>query len=173
MLFIKNTNLDRGFAEFGGRKGTTHGGFLPTLETAAFLLAGQDLEGRFSALRLFDRDHYFVRDGIFRIDPPGPGEPFLSAALRISSETLDLATTGVAHRPDYSIDFPAKLTSTKLVWDDLVLAPEVMREVKGVLGWVEHSKTILDEWGLGRTLNPGYRCLFYGPPGTGRHLRPR
>ena len=40
LLFMRNQNLERGFTEFGGVKSQTHGGFLPTGETAAFLLAG-------------------------------------------------------------------------------------------------------------------------------------
>lgn len=170
MLFIRNTNVDRGFAEFGGRSGGSHGGFLPTLETAAFLLSGQDLERRFESLRMFDRDHFFIRNGILRITPPGQGEPYFSAALSLSSETLNLITAGITQRPDYSIDFPAKLTTTKLRWEDLVLAPEVMDEIASVTAWVEHAETIMDDWGLGRALKPGYRCLFYGPPGTGKTL---
>ena len=33
-----------------------HGGFWPTVETAAFILAGEDLERRFEVQRLFDPD---------------------------------------------------------------------------------------------------------------------
>ncbi|MCJ8270101.1 MAG: ATP-binding protein, partial [Psychrosphaera sp.] len=36
--------------------------------------------------------------------------------------------------------------------------------------WIQHSHTILEKWGLQKTLKPGYRSLFYGPPGTGKTL---
>ena len=39
IFFGKNVLHDRGFTEFGGLKGTAHSGFLPTGETALFLLA--------------------------------------------------------------------------------------------------------------------------------------
>jgi len=114
MLFTRNKNLERGFAEFGGRRGDAHGGFLPTLETAAFVLAGHDLVKRFEIIGLFDRDHFFTKDQVLLIEHPGTAEPFFSAALSVSSETLNLLTTGVRHRPDYSIRFPAKLTDHQL-----------------------------------------------------------
>ena len=43
LLFVRNQNLERGFTEFGGWKAQHHSGFLPTGETAAFLVAGDDL----------------------------------------------------------------------------------------------------------------------------------
>ena len=39
ILFIQNKDLDRPYTEFGGWKGISHGGFLPTGQTAAFLLS--------------------------------------------------------------------------------------------------------------------------------------
>jgi hypothetical protein len=47
-FLVKNPNLDRAFSEFGGVTGHAHTGFLPTVETAAFLLAGTDLGRRFA-----------------------------------------------------------------------------------------------------------------------------
>ncbi|MCC8134066.1 MAG: hypothetical protein LIP04_11180 [Tannerellaceae bacterium] len=36
LFFIQNKDLDRPYTEFGGWKGNTHNGFLPTGETAVF-----------------------------------------------------------------------------------------------------------------------------------------
>ena len=38
IFFVHNKNFDRPYTEFGGWKGLSHGGFLPTGETAVFLL---------------------------------------------------------------------------------------------------------------------------------------
>ncbi len=51
-LFVRNTNHDRGFTEFGGSKGHAHNGFPPTGETAAILVAGEDLAERFALREL-------------------------------------------------------------------------------------------------------------------------
>ncbi|MBI1395203.1 MAG: AAA family ATPase [Betaproteobacteria bacterium] len=169
-LFVRNKNLDRGFTEFGGWRGATHGGFLPTGETAAFLLAGEDLARRFACLRLFEEDHWFRTRNILRIEPPNADEPFLSGLLRLSAESLSQLTLGVHRKPDYGAAFPARRITTSLDWDDLVLGTEVLEEIDAIRTWIAHAATILDDWGLGRTIKPGYRSLFYGPPGTGKTL---
>ena len=40
VLWSRNDVTQRGFTEFGGMQGSSHGGFIPTGETAVFLLAG-------------------------------------------------------------------------------------------------------------------------------------
>jgi len=169
-FFTHNKNFDRGFTEFGGWKGKSHGGFLPTCETAAFILAGTDLAKRFALIALLEKEHPFATKGILRLEHQDCGEPFFSGALKMSTETLNRLTTGFAHKPDYSIHFPAKLITTKLKWDDLVLAPQVLEEIENIKTWLKHSNTIMKTWGLGRVIKPGYRALFYGPPGTGKTL---
>jgi len=169
-LFIRNKNLDRGYTEFGGRTAKTHSGFLPTCETVAFILGGADLARRFELMRLFDPDHAFGRLNIVRVEHDGASEPFFSGALRLSPEYLNLFTTGKDRKPDYGINFPAKLITTPLTWKDLVLAPEVWSEIENMNVWLRDSKKIMEDWGLAKSIKPGYRSLFYGPPGTGKTL---
>jgi hypothetical protein len=169
-LFIRNKNFDRGFTEFGGWKGTVHGGFLPTCETAAFILAGSDLAKRFEVAGLFEPDHFFVRKGMIRIDNRANGEPFFSGSLCITTEYLQRFTSGICHKPDFTIHFPAKLITTGLTWDDLVLPPDVLEDIESINTWIRDSRIIMEEWGLKTTIKPGYRSLFYGPPGTGKTL---
>lgn len=169
-LFGRNKILDRVYTEFGGWKGQSHGGFLPTCESAAFILAGRDVGKRLEIIRLFEDDHFFSKQGILRVEHQAGGEPFFSGALRVSSDYLTRLTSGVQHKPDYSIDFPAKLITTDLGWSDLVLAPDVLEEIENINTWMRHSKTIMEDWGLGKSIKPGYRSLFYGPPGTGKTL---
>jgi len=169
-LFVRNRNLDRGFTEFGGTQGKSHAGFLPTCETAVFLLAGTDLARRFTALRLFDATHWLQRRGVLSLDRDAPGEPPLAAGLQLQPEFRELLTTGQAHKPDFGTTFPARLITTALQWDDLVLSPDVMNEVSAITTWLNHGETLMDGWKLREVVKPGYRCLFFGPPGTGKTL---
>jgi AAA+ superfamily predicted ATPase len=169
-FFVSNKNFDRAFTEFGGIKGKVHGGFLPTCETASFILHGNDLEGRFLLVSLLEEDHFFFQKGIIEIEHQVSGEPLFSGVLKLSNEYLNRLTTGRHLKPDYSINFPAKRITTPLTWDDLVLAHDVLEEVENINTWLRHSKTIMEDWGLERSVKPGYRCLFYGPPGTGKTL---
>jgi hypothetical protein len=170
LLFIRNKNLDRPFTEFGGLKGQGHGGFLPTGETAAFLIAGDSLPRRIALTTLFESAHPLMQRGLLQLELPAPGEPRFSGALRLSPEGLQRLTTGQADRPDYSMQFPARRIETALDWDDLVLAPDVLDEVQHICAWMSQGSTLMNDWGLSRSLKPGYRALFYGPPGTGKTL---
>ncbi len=170
LLFTRNKNFDRGFTQFGGWKGQSHGGFLPTCETAAFIIAGSDLEKRFALTSYLEGESFLLENNVISIEHKSPGEPFMSGGLRMSTEYLNRLTSGIHHKPDYSINFPAKLINTKLDWDDLVLPVEVMMEIDNIITWIKHSRTIMEEWGLEKVVKPGYRSLFYGPPGTGKTL---
>ncbi len=169
-FFSLNANFDRCYAEFGGRNGQNHRGFLPTCETAAFLLAGDDLAHRFEIMPLFEDKHTFAQHNILTFEYHTQGEPFLSSGLNITNEFLNAFTTGITEKLDFSSRFPAKLITSPLHWQDLVLAPQVMAEIEKIKIWIKHSTTIMKKWGLEKSLKPGYRSLFYGPPGTGKTL---
>lgn len=169
-FFVSNKNLEREFTEFGGSKGKAHNGFLPTCETASFILHGSGLEQRFRFVEMLDDEHFFAARGILEIEHLASGEPRFSSVLRISNEYLNRLTVGHHLKPDYSMNFPAKRVTTRLNWDDLVLGHEVLEEVENINAWLRHAQTIMEDWGLEKTVKPGYRCLFYGPPGTGKTL---
>jgi hypothetical protein len=170
LLCVRNRNLDRGFAEFGGAKGRSHTGFLPTGETAAFVLAGEQLARRFAVLQLLHEDAPLRRHGLLQLHHDAPGEPWLSAALQIGGDLLQRLATGEARQPDYGSGFPARRITTRLGWDDLVLDTDVMEEVQAIVAWYRHGRQLLGDWQLDKALKPGYRSLFYGPPGTGKTL---
>lgn len=170
VFYVKNANYDRGFTEFGGIKGQNHAGFIPTGETAAFILAADNLERRFSLLEIFGEEHYFNKHKILKLSQTHADEPFLSGILTLSVEYLNYFTNGISHKPDYNINFPAKRITTQLDWSDLVLQDDTFEEVMEISDWIRFGGQLLDEWGMSKKIKPGYRALFYGPPGTGKTL---
>jgi len=170
VFFVKNGDYDRTFTEFGGAKGQVFNGFLPTGETVAFILAAHNLEKRFSLFYLFSEEHLFRKHNILKVVSAHAEEPFLSGALQISAEYLSYFTSGVSHKPDFSPNFPAKRIHTNLEWNDLVLDDSARSEIEEIQDWIVHGDTLLHDWGMSRTIKPGYRALFYGPPGTGKTL---
>jgi AAA+ superfamily predicted ATPase len=170
VFFVKNGDYDRTFTEFGGAKGQIFNGFLPTGETAAFILAANDLVKRFALFQVFSEDHPFGRHNILKLVSPHAEEPFLSGTLQISAEYLSYFTSGVSHKPNFGPSFPARRIHTNLDWSDLVLDDTARAEVEEIQDWITHGDTLLHDWGMDRTIKPGYRALFYGPPGTGKTL---
>ena len=170
LFFIQNKNLDRPYTEFGGWKGALHNGFLPTGETAAFLLSLGNENKRQDAIRIFSQEHWFHKSNILRLEGVGQGEPFLSGKLCISEEFLAKINHEGTYRPDYSSDFPAKRMQTPLDWDDLVVPYHLWEDLNDISKWLEHEDDIRERWNLNRLIKPGYRCLLYGPPGTGKTM---
>ncbi|HEX2084705.1 MAG TPA: ATP-binding protein [Solirubrobacteraceae bacterium] len=57
-------------------------------------------------------------------------------------------------------------------WDDLVLPPDRLAQLREICGQVRHRDAVLDGWGFGRRVGRarGVSALFSGPPGTGKTL---
>lgn len=169
-FFIQNQALARRFTEFGGVQGASHPGFLPTGETAMFLLAGDDLQERLRFHALFSHEHVLYRHNIVRLQHRHQEEPPLSAALQLTAEYLERLTTGNSYQPPFSPEFPAERISTPYEWEELVLDQSIREEVEDIVTWIRHQEHLLEDWKLKKRLKPGFRSVFYGPPGTGKTL---
>lgn len=170
LLYMKNELYDIPFTEFGGIRYDKHKGYLPTGETAVFLLVGNNLQKRFELLRLFKKEHYFHRDGILSLESSAPNEPLLYGLLSISQEFLSMLTTGDVFKPDFSPNFPAKRIYTSQVWDDLVLTDHLLYGLEEIKDYIVHGKNLKNKYQFGRKIKPGFKVLFTGPPGTGKTL---
>ncbi|KAA6346927.1 ATP-dependent zinc metalloprotease FtsH 2 [termite gut metagenome] len=169
LFFMRNTITDRPHTEFGGWTGTSHSGFLPTGETAAFVLAREDFGKRQEVVRILNKDHWFYKNNILRLEGQGEGEPFLSGKLCLSEEIV-AKIYNREYEPEYNASFPAKRITTPLDWSDLILPYNLMEELSDTVCWIRHQQEIREQYHLNRIVKPGYRCLFYGPPGTGKTL---
>ncbi|MNZ34873.1 ATP-dependent zinc metalloprotease FtsH 1 [compost metagenome] len=158
------------FPEIGGVRDETSRTFLPTGETAAFLLAGDDLDVRFDVQELFSPDHWFAREGVLRLEEAKDGAPILSGRIVMARDWVERFTLGSAQAPAFGTRFPARRIATALDWDDLVLEAEVQQRIAELEHWVRHSRTLMHDWAMAGRLRPGYRVLFHGPPGTGKTL---
>ena len=170
IFFARNAQYERGYTEFGGVKGNYFSGILPTAETAMFILAANDIHLRQRYMNMFDQDHVFASKHILWLNNPHSGEPMTSGVLSISDDIVDLLTAGKIRKPRFNIDFPASRVTSELEWKDLVLDHSTLEQLSEIKAWIEHGKTLLNDWGLKRIVKPGYKCLFYGPPGTGKTL---
>jgi hypothetical protein len=170
VFFSTNKALGRGFTEFGGVKGNRHNGFIPTVETALFLLAGNDLARRFHLHKLFDSDHIFTRYQIILVEQGADNEPFYSSPIHLTEEYVDFFTTGYVRKPQFSMEFPAKQLTTGMEWRDLVVDEFTATQLDELRIWLQHGRTLYENWGMSSKLKPGYKALFHGPSGTGKTL---
>lgn len=154
----------------GGVKGANSRSFLPTGETALFLLAGNDPARRLEVQKVFGSQHYFSKEHILYLEEMKPGEPAASGRLILDPEYVELFTLGYVTPPRMGSNFPAQLIKTELEWTDLVLNPQTTNQLREVEIWIQHNDTLLYDWKMSRKLKPGFRALFYGPPGTGKTM---
>jgi hypothetical protein len=169
-FLIKDTVIGRYYTIFGGLAGQNHNGFLPTGDTAVFLLAENDLLARTSAAALLDVSHVFYQYNILKLEETKVGEPRLSGLLSISEETLSLLTLGMDYEPPFSAKFPARRLHSPMDWNDLVLDANTYDEIETIKVWLNQKDN--SEWHDIKYSGwmKGYRVLFYGPPGTGKSL---
>ncbi|MBV6441945.1 MAG: ATP-dependent zinc metalloprotease FtsH [Saprospiraceae bacterium] len=169
-IIHKNLPKAGDFPQIGGVRGKNFRGFLPTGETALFLLAGSDLEKRLIVQQFFGTEHFFYKKHILWLEDAPPGEPRMSGKIILSPEFVEWFTTGKVTPPAFSTEFPARLIETELSWEDLVLQPDVLAQIRELETWVKHNAVMLRDWKMHKRIKPGYRVLFHGPPGTGKTL---
>jgi hypothetical protein len=170
VFFLKNSNHDRVFTEFGGVKSQNFSGFLPTGETAAFILCGDDIQQRLELLTCFGEEHFFKTQNIISLVYDQPDEPMFSGALRITNEYVNNFCNGLTKIPPYSTQFPARKLSSTLNWEDLILDNHTINELEEIIDWIKFSPCLLNDWEMFSKIKPGFRVLFYGRPGTGKLL---
>jgi hypothetical protein len=163
-------NHDDGYAilQFGGVVSGTFRGFMPTMETLYFLLSWGDPLARLVAVDTFSQDHPLFANGLLRMELVHHNEPMGAALLLPTRELLQLVTKGEYGQPEFGPSFPAERISTQRDWRDLVLAAETLQELQDIQEWIRHEHTVMKVWKMEDLLAPGYRCLFHGPPGTGK-----
>jgi len=163
-IFPEGTDLQ----ELGGVKGISHRGFIPTGETALFLIAGNDLNLKLKAMQYFNADHVFATKNILRLESTNEGEPHLSGRIVLNNEVLEKFLFKGVSRPKLSTEFPARYITTQLDWNNLVISETTLVEVETIRNWIAHHDAMINEWGLKNKFKAGYKALFYGPPGTGK-----
>ena len=170
ILYLKNALYDIPFTEFGGVRNEKHKGFLPTGETAMFLLAGDDIDKRLGYLHLFQKEHHLQKNGILRLQESGNQEPMLQRVLSISLEFIPELLTGKVFKPDFGPNFPAKRIYTAQSLEDLVVNDDVIMRINEIKAYLDHGKLLKNDYDFGNKIQPGFKVLFAGPPGTGKTL---
>ncbi len=158
------------FPEIGGVRGKNFRGFLPTGQTAVFLLAGDNWEQGQKIEQLFWPDKEFAKKKILWLEELPQSEPVLSGKIIMALDHIDLFLTGTSAPPHFSTSFPAKKIETKLRLSDIVLSKEIQKHYKNLEDWIKFNQPFMHQWDMEKRVRKGFRVLFYGPPGTGKTL---
>lgn len=156
--------------KIGGVIGAAQTPFIPTGETAIFLLTNGSVKERMIVVKTLSPDHWFFTKGILEYNYLEGYMPFTFHPFSLTKDFYELFTTGKASKPDYSSNFPASLVTTEMDWDDLVISKELLKEIKDISNCITFENKLFDELNLGRKIKRGYKVVFYGPSGTGKTL---
>jgi len=156
--------------EMGGIRGNQFRGFLPTGETALFLLGGMGIHNRLKARTFIQEESLLWKKGHVKLTIPKENEPAYSGIWEVEMDVLDFIVRGKPSLPNFSLNFPAKRIETSLDWTDLILDRRTKEQLQELKSWVEKRDIILKDWGLAKRIKPGYKALFHGASGTGKTL---
>ncbi|GAB2610145.1 ATP-binding protein [Belliella aquatica] len=169
-FFIQNKSIGRQFSEFGGLESKSGTGFKPTLETVHFVLHGKDIMRRVDLFNIFSNSHFLVKNQYLLMQEQHAFHSFWSNPLTINEDFFYHLVSGVAVKPRFSADFPAKELNSPIEIDELILSSHLKDELANILTWMQHREEIKSNSLLSKSFKKGYKALFYGPPGTGKSL---
>lgn len=172
IFHIRNSNFDKPFTEFGGGAFNSSPAFMPTVETACFLLCDDPLSDRFRIRDLLSAGSPLIDEDIVRIGELDGQQvsSFFNRSLSVNEIWINYFINGVRASPDSLETFPASKITTEMEWNDLVLEKNLKEEVEQICQWVKGENILNDLNSVKKYIKPGFRCLFYGPPGTGKTL---
>jgi Cdc6-like AAA superfamily ATPase len=169
-FLIRSQTYDKTYTEFGGITTRSFNGFIPTIKTALFVLGGHQIGEQMNYINLFDETGKLYTAGILKELRTEEGNPGSHRQLVLSDSALSYILTGEDVRYEYSADFPARLLTTPMEWEDLVLPESTAFHLKELLAWPDYGRKLIDELQMTKNIQSGYRALFHGPPGTGKTL---
>src|SRR5688572_5372231 len=125
------------FPKIGGVRGKNSRSFLPTAETALFLLGGDDLNTRLKIQQLFNADHAFAQKKIVWLEELPSGEPSMSGRMILSQDYIELFMYGKPFSPHFSMNFPAKRIIEERDWSCLVIGDELQKQIDEIIQWLQ------------------------------------
>jgi len=142
----------------------------PSIETAISLLGGTNIENRQKYFQLFKIDSKLFKEDLIALPTPPHGEPFTRATLTPGQSFLNNVISGKNRGPEFSHDFPATLIESDYSWDDLILDYDTRSQLQEVKEWLDYENLCREKELDIEKFKSGYKCLFFGAPGTGKTL---
>lgn len=109
----------------------------------------------------------------FRLAPPQIAAAVADACLRAHGAPSRSALEAAAREQSGdALTLVTDKVDARATWDDIVLAPEVLAQLRELCGRVERRERVFEDWGFGRKLSRGRgtAALFSGGSGTGKTM---
>ncbi|RLA81825.1 MAG: ATP-binding protein [Epsilonproteobacteria bacterium] len=170
IFLTKNESTNVPFVEFGGFLRDDFSGFIPTIRTALFLLAGNNTKEYIEKMKLFENSNTLFMKGLLDRSRLRDDISLLDTQLVLSLDSINSILYGKDIEHEYTAKFPAILMKSSYEWEDLILQKHTKEHLLELDMWLNHKDTLLHEWGMDGKVQKGYKALFYGLSGTGKTL---
>lgn len=169
--FTKALQSGQGLDTLGGIQSETQFGFMPTLQTVLFIVAGNDIDSRKTLLsRVFNEIHPLWSMGIIDIQHDPRTNNRLLSPFTLNEEFYNILVLNQSYKPQFSRTFPAQLVQTREDWDDMVVPSDTRMALEEINIWLKERDRLAQDEVISRKAKRGYRALFYGPSGTGKTM---
>lgn len=163
-----NTGVSR---EVGGAYSRENGQFIPTLQTALFLLSGGNEAQIAAYYHYFQNNHFLFREQIITLEGISQNYDYLAGyVIRLEKSYFDYFLIGKKPRLDGSSNFPATLLETDKKFEDLILPDTTRDQLESLMNFIRFRKELFLESDVIGKIKPGFTTLLYGRPGTGKTL---
>lgn len=163
-------NNQVGDSRIGGLINNNQMYFIPTGETAIFLLTNGSLKERMMVLEVLNPQHWLFEDEILKFDYSELYLPNSYFPFSLTKDYMEYFTTGKFSSPDYSTQFPATKVDVLLDWEDVVISDKLKTEISDLEYWIQFEHDLFNKYGWGKKIKRGYKVIFHGPSGTGKTL---
>jgi AAA+ superfamily predicted ATPase len=144
--------------------------FLPTFETALFLLAGLNVNERRKFLKVFSAKSALFHQSLIKTPESRFDLPFTESLLSPGPTLMNALFIENQDSPDFSYDFPAALLTSDFGWDELIVNEDTKISLEEIKEYLNYEDIVKKNNLLIKKFKAGYKCLFHGPPGTGKTL---
>lgn len=152
----------------GGQFDKTKNMFMPTFQTALFVLSGNNrmLRAKYSA-QLCDGHILLDEQILYSANLNGLLEHLTQGIIEIDESYYRYLLTGNKPRLDHGKYFPAELKKTAKSFDDIVLSDALRNKFTPVIYYMLSAQNNYYTE-VNHRFNKGYVVMLYGPPGTGK-----
>ncbi|MBL6445153.1 ATP-binding protein [Fulvivirga sp. 29W222] len=170
--FLKKRSDNTGvLREIGGVYSRENGQFIPTLQTALFLLSGGNQAKVASYYHYFQNNHFLFREQIITLESISQNYDYLAGyMLKLEKSYFDYFLIGKRPRLDGTSNFPATLLETDKKFEDLILPDTTRDQLKSLMDFIRFRKELFNESDVVGKIKPGFTTLLYGRPGTGKTM---
>lgn len=157
-------------AQYGGSLESSTARFFPDLKTFIALFFSSENHG--SAILKYSATNYpLTKYGIISFkEKPHSGDGHLNQSIQLSVNYAQFLQGGEAPRLDHEPDFPARLLTPKVNFEEVVLTEETRDELSPLLRYMNVRPELKKRPELRSKVVTNYITVFSGSPGTGKSL---